>query len=241
MQANSAEHQSTESSTVILGVASGFVDSMIQTTDDSLVQELEPTHFQGYYASAMEMYADAHTVESYLNAHRDWFYRCSSPMKAEALGPNGYALSIGRFGALGYEVEPKIGLDLLPQDQEGVYRIETIAIPGYDSPGYEVDFQASLQLVESDLDVSQYQLPKDGAMPSKVTQVEWELHLDVAIQFPRFIQALPGNLIQSTGDRLLNQIVRQVSKCLTHKVQEDFHATQDLPFLKRRKRSPWQR
>jgi hypothetical protein len=29
--------------------------------------------------------------------------------------------------------------------------------------------------------------------------------------------------VQSTGDRLLNQIVRQVSRRLTRKVQEDFH------------------
>lgn len=242
MQAKSAQSQSIESSTVLLGVTSEFfVDGMIQATDESLGYELEPAHFKGYYSSCMEMYADARLVEQYLNAHRDWFYRCSSPMKADPLGDNGYALTIGRFGALGYEVEPKIGLDLLPPDPQGVYRIETIPIPGYEAPGYEVDFKAALHLNEVDCDPSQYQPPKAGELPSRVTRVEWDLHLDVAIQFPRFINALPKNLVQTTGDRLLNQIVRQVSRCLTHKVQEDFHTTHDLPFLKRRKRTRWTR
>ncbi|HIK54014.1 MAG TPA: DUF1997 domain-containing protein [Synechococcales cyanobacterium M55_K2018_004] len=233
MQANSADHQSIHAS-AFLGVSSSFVDGMIQTTDESLLQELEPVHFRGYYASTMEMYADTQTVENYLNVHREWFCRCSSPMKADPLGDNGYALTIGRFGALGYEVEPKIGLHLLPQDGQGVYRIETIPVPGYVAPGYEVDFKAALQLVETD--PSQANLP-DEAAPAQLTRVEWDLHLDVAIQFPRFIRALPQHLIQSTGDRVLNQVVRQVSRCLTLKVQEDFHSTHNIPFPKKRKRN----
>jgi hypothetical protein len=71
----------------------------------------------------------------------------------------------------------------------------------------------------------------------KITKVEWQLDLAVYVQFPKFIQRLPKSMVQSTGDRLLNQIVRQVSRRLTYKVQEDFHKSLGLPFpLKSKKR-----
>lgn len=241
MQANSIDDQSFNLSTSGLDLSPvedisnrGGSDGEPDTTP------AEPIHFSGFYTSCMEMWADAATVEAYLNSHREWFQRCASPMTAEPLGENGYALTIGKFGALGYEVEPKIGLDLLPQDAEGVYRIETIPVPDYEPPGYDVDFQASLHMVE------QASQDQDGfiltpQVSPRMTRVEWDLHLDVAIHFPRFIYALPKPFIQSTGDRLLNQIVRQVSRCLTHKVQEDFHHTRGLSFPKKARKYPWSR
>ena len=222
MQANSANQ--------LFGVSSDLIqpgntttENVFNNTSDLLS---EPTYFHGEFANCMEMFADAPTVAEYLDAHQGWFCRCAKPMTAEPLGETGYALTIGRFGSFGYEVEPKIGLDLLPAEN-GVYRIKTIDIPNYVPPGYQVDFNASLQLVEA------------GSGDNVFTRVEWELDLKIQIQFPRFIQKLPKSLVQGTGDRLLNQIVRQVSKCLTHKVQEDFHSTMDIPFPKSRRRSLW--
>jgi Protein of unknown function (DUF1997) len=241
MQANSAEHQSLESSNSLLGITSSFVDSSNLTMDDSLHRISEPTHFHGYYTSCMEMYADITTVATYLDAHREWFKRCAQPMKTEPLGDTGYALTVGKFGSFGYDVEPKIGLDLLPQDH-GVYCIQTI--PLADQPtGYEVDFQATMKLVEIPADFHQSgQASSTRALSlPKITRVEWDLNLEVAIQFPRFIQALPKSLVQTTGDRLLNQIVRQVSRRLTAKVQEDFHQTHQIAMPKNRKKSLWHR
>jgi hypothetical protein len=173
----------------------------------------------------MEMNADAATVAQYLDQHQGWFNRCAAPMQAEPIGTTGYALGLGKFGALGYDVEPKIGLDLLPQDA-GVYRILTIPVPDYEPVGYDVDFQAALQLRQN-----------EGEQAAQVglevyTQVEWVLDLGVWIHFPRFIQVLPSHLVKATGDRLLLQIVRQVSRRLTRKVQQDFHTTMALPLPK---------
>ena len=97
-------------------------------------------------------------------------------------------------------------------------------IPGYQAPGYDVDYRASLQLVEV---IQDCETPTNSG---EMTRVEWELNLTVDIHFPKFIQRLPKSLIQSTGDRLLNQIVRQVSRRLTRKVQQDFHQSWDIPF-----------
>ena len=225
MQANSAEHYTIDATPTVLGATSSLIDGTSLMEEERVQQFSEPSWFHGSFASCMEMYADAKTVATYLDRHREWFPRCAHPMQSESVGENGYALTIGRFGSFGYEVEPKIGLDLLPQDQ-GIYRIQTIPVPGYEPAGYDVDFQAALQLIEVE--------PNAAPLPGKITQVEWELDLKVVIQFPRFIHALPKSLVQSTGDRLLNQIVRQVSRRLTHKVQQDFHNTVGIPFPKKR-------
>lgn len=226
MQLRSTNHHFAQNS-------SEFLPDVSEPEHTGVVQGVyEPTRFHSHFDDCMEMYAEPSVVAEYLDAHSDWFRRCAHPMEAEPLGQNGYALIIGRFGSFGYEVEPKIGLDLLPQDH-GVYRIETIPIPGYTAPGYDVDFKAALELVE---DQPGKDLDESGATVSKLTRVEWQLDLTVTIHFPRFIQALPKSIIQNTGDSLLRQIVRQVSRRLTYKVQEDFHTSRGLPVPKRHRK-----
>jgi hypothetical protein len=242
MQANSFENQTLDSSQSFLAIATADALPGNAMHDDAQPVS-EPIYFHGNYANVMEMFADAATVADYLDIHREWFTRCAHPMQTRPLGQNGYDLTIGKFGSFGYEVEPKIGLNLLPQDH-GVYRIQTMPIPDYTPPGYEVDFRAALQLVEIDTDPELYYVPgtrNNASLPLRMTCVEWELKLVVAIQFPRFIHTLPRPIIQNTGDSLLNQIVRQVSRCLTIKVQKDFHSTREIPFPQRRKKFPWNR
>jgi Protein of unknown function (DUF1997) len=200
----------------IFSMSSSLVDAEEAVASENLAAT---NKFYTHHTDRMGMQAPADVVADYLNSHRTWFSRCAEPMKVQPLGEHGYALVIGRFGAFNYEVEPQIGLELLPPD-EGIYRIRTIPTPDYTPPGYDVDYRASLHLVEN---------PDDSAS-QLVTHVEWELDLTVHIHFPKFIQRLPKSLIQSTGDRLLNQIVRQVSRRLTRKVQEDFHSSIGVPF-----------
>ncbi|HLP90101.1 MAG TPA: DUF1997 domain-containing protein [Nostocaceae cyanobacterium] len=188
----------------------------------------EMTKFLGRYEDSMEMYASGGKVSEYLNSHAVWFVDCAKPMSVESLGDNGYALTIGRFGAFGYDVEPKIGLELLNIDDDR-YHIRTIPIPGYEYPGYDVDYKACLQLVTDEVN-------DDSTGLREVTKVEWELDLTVQLHFPKFIQRLPHSLVQTTGDRLLNQIVRQVSRRLTRKVQEHFHQSLGIPFPVKKKK-----
>jgi hypothetical protein len=234
MHSHFAENQSLKLDQPHLSATSSFTetDSFVTHTPYS---GSEVTRFHGEFQDSMEMYADAKQVAAYLDGHQSWFSRCAHPMKVEPIGSNAYALLIGRFGAFGYEVEPKVGLELLPQEN-GVYRIQTIPVPNYVAPGYEVDFQASQSLVE--VPTSKYGARKcDGQeFPSAITRIEWNLDLSVDLRFPKFIHKLPHSLIQSTGDRLLHQIVRQVSRRLTHKVQEDFHTTLGLPTPKQAKK-----
>ena len=176
--------------------------------------------YSSRFADVMEMRAPVAQVSEYLDAHQGWFGRCAAPMQVMPLGCNGYRLTLGRFGNFGFELEPTIALELLPQ-QHGVYRIETLDDPCSDgvADGYAVDFQASLQLRPE----------------QEHTLVQWDLDLAVAIRLPAFIGVLPESLVQSSGDHLLRQIVRQVSRRLTWKVQEDFHAHAGLSCPPRRR------
>jgi hypothetical protein len=175
----------------------------------------QPFVFSYRFTDAMSMGADVHTVGKYLDAHQGWFTRCAHPMQVSAIGQNGYAITIGKFNSCGYIVEPKVGLELLTQ-QSGIYHIRTIAIPEYTPPGYEVSFNAQMRLVET----------LNGTTLG--TKVEWDLDLSVQIQFPKFIYKLPKKVIEGTGDKILKQIVSQVSRRLTDRVQQDFHGNLGL-------------
>jgi hypothetical protein len=187
--------------------------------------------YSSSFSDLMEMWAPAEVVASYLDHHEGWFRRCAAPMTVRPLGNNGYSLTLGRFGNFGFEVEPTIGLELLPQDR-GVYRIATVASEQPETPLerlYDVDFNASLKLQE--------QLnPEDEIDGSSLgTAVLWDLDLKVWIQIPGVIALLPEALVQTSGDHLLRQIVRQISRRLTWKVQEDFHASHGLKCPPRRR------
>jgi hypothetical protein len=183
--------------------------------------------YGSHFADVMEMRSERLAVARYLDHHDGWFRRCAAPMQVLPLGRNGYVLTLGRFGNFGFEVEPTIGLELLPQS-EGVYRIVTVPLAGGDGglqEIYDVEFNASLQLEE----------PGGGADgEGTLTLVRWELDLSVWIRLPAVIGLLPEGLVQSSGDHLLRQIVRQISRKLTWKVQEDFHGTHDLACPPRR-------
>jgi hypothetical protein len=176
------------------------------------------------FADVMEMRAASGVVAEYLDHHEGWFRRCAAPMTVQPIGSQGYALTLGTFGNFGFEVEPTIGLELLPQEQ-GVYRILTVpqrcSDPNLDGL-YDVEFNASLRLDEA-----------SDSQP--LTLVRWQLDLSVWIRLPGVITLLPEGLVQSSGDHLLKQIVRQISRKLTWKVQEDFHASQNLDCPPRRR------
>ncbi|KPQ37541.1 MAG: Protein of unknown function (DUF1997) [Phormidesmis priestleyi Ana] len=231
---NASSHQS---GTPFLKVGASLIEGKITSQADfsTHFSTKETLHFQGNYIGHMEMYADAASVARYLDAHQEWFHRCAAPMTVEAIGDNGYGLTVGKFKSLNHEVEPKIGLHLLPQE-EGVYRIETIPVPGYEPTGYDVDFKAYMTLCEGATE----DIPADLGI-EKATHVEWELTLSTWVEVPRFIQVLPDNLVKASGDKLLNQIVRQVSKRLTKKVQQEFHTSMNLPIPCENKKRFWQR
>lgn len=166
--------------------------------------------FQHPFAGTMKLNGNLQAAVSYFDAHQGWFCRCARPMQADPLGDRGYVLTVGKYGAFGYEVEPKMGVELLP-GVEGCYRMHSVPLPEDELAGYRVTYEATMQLTPVGPDT---------------THVEWSMDMQVAIEFPSFIRRLPRRVIQNTGDRLLARIVRQVSRHLTAKVRADFHTSQ---------------
>jgi hypothetical protein len=212
-----------------------YIDSQnLDISSEVILTEAKPLDFQTHFMGCMEMYSDGETVAEYLAAHEGWFCRCAEPMRTEPLGENGYILVIGRYGAFGYELEPKMGVVLQPA-VNGVYDMHSVPIPGDKYLGYEVDYKSSMELQEVTLDQAAKGIEKiyhkyGKDLPEVITKVEWQLHLKVSVRFPQFIYKLPLSLIEKTGDRVLTEIVRQISPRLTLKVQKDFHTRYDLPL-----------
>jgi hypothetical protein len=179
--------------------------------------------YRSQFSDQMEMMSASSQVEEYLDRHQGWFKRCAAPMRVHPVDAQSYDLTLGKFGNFGFEVEPTIALRLLPQ-HKGIYRIETIpsSPKAQDlSEHYDVDFQASMHLIPMQGSSDQHNEPLG-------TSVQWDLDLSVWIRLPKVITILPDQLVQSSGDHLLKQIVRQISRRLTWKVQEDFHSSHDL-------------
>lgn len=187
----------------------------------------------------MGMNAPAEQVATYLSAHEHWFKRCAQPMVAQPLGAQGYVLTVGQFSSFGYEVEPKMGVVLEPP-KDGVYDMYSVEVPGYEPPGYQIDYAASLTLQEVAAAAVSWGAVSWGAdskgVSPRVTQVSWYLNMNITLQFPSFIYRLPHDLLQRTGDTGLAQIIRQVSPRLTYKVQQDFHQQHNLPLPPRSSR-----
>ncbi len=200
------------------------------------IEDPRVRRYGSQFADLMEMRAPAPVVAAYLDRHEGWFQRCATPMTVQPLGQDGYMLTLGRFGNFGFEVEPTIGLSLLPQEA-GVYRILTASVPDADTTLaglYDVEFNASLRLDEPGGDEPELSHEEvDGLMAH--TLVRWDLDLQVWIRLPGMITILPEPLVQTSGDRLLRQIVRQISRRLTWKVQEDFHGSHGIPCPPRRR------
>ncbi|MBD2175960.1 DUF1997 domain-containing protein [Pseudanabaena sp. FACHB-1998] len=182
--------------------------------------------FHNHYVGHMDLFADQQTVMKYLDAHQGWFRRCAHPFKADPIGETGYAMGVGQVGAMGFQVDARVGLNLLPPDENSVYRITTIPIPNQPPQGYDVDFQAEMRLEEQVTDVQI--LGKNAVM----TGIEWDLNLTVSLQFPPFLQRLSQEILQRTGDSVLGFVVKRVSKSLTAKVQDDFHKTHNIKIPK---------
>ncbi|WP_013324346.1 DUF1997 domain-containing protein [Gloeothece verrucosa] len=218
-----------------LSESSSMYSVIDESTEQLELASATPVDFQTHFAGCMEMYSDAQTVAHYLAAHEGWFCRCAEPMKTQSFGENGYILAIGRYGAFGFDVEPKMAVILAPA-VDNTYDMYSVAIPDEPYMGYEVDYQASMRLDEISVDQAakgiEQIFKKQGMseVPQVITRVKWQLHLKVSVRFPKFIYKLPVSVIQKTGDRVLTEIVRQISPRLTLKVQKDFHQSHELPL-----------
>ena len=206
----------------------------IEIETETEIQDRQPVTFQTHFTGIMEMYSDSDTVCDYLSDHQGWFVRCAEPMKAIPYGDNGYTLIIGHYGAFGYNVEPQMSV-ILETPVNNHYTMYSVANPEFNHPGYQVNYRSEMTINSISIDNAAKGIEKvyhrhKTTPPDIITCINWHLHLCVSVTFPAFIYKIPMSVINDTGDRLLRQIVRQVSPRLSYKVQKDFHSRLNLPI-----------
>ena len=223
----------TNSNFTPMNLEANFMNSDLLSSEESETISTPVMTFQTSFAGIMEMYSDEETVSAYLNDHQGWFIRCAEPMKVTPFGENGYTLTIGNYGAFGYHLEPQMCVILEPPELKR-YCMYSVANPN--DHGYEVNYRSNLQL--ESIPVCQaakgiekvYRKQGQNNLPEQITKINWTLNLRVQIEFPSFIYRLPVSVVKSTGNRILSQIVKQISPRLSYKVQKDFHTRLNLPI-----------
>lgn len=170
----------------------------------------------------MGLCAPAAMAAAYLDAHSDWLAPCVQPMRAEPLGAQGYLLTIGRFDAFGYRVEPQMAV-VFESPQVGLYQFYNVPLTDQPpEPLYKIHYQAAMQLQETNAAAVAWGASNRVIAPI-VTRVDWYLNLTVTWQLPRLMAHVPRDWTQNLGETGLAQILQQMTPRLTQAVQQDFH------------------
>jgi hypothetical protein len=174
-----------------------------------------PLELQAGRRGQVDLETDRETLACYLRGHGQWIQRCFQPLRVEPLSAETYRLQFFRMGGLGFELEPSFGIKIWPEE-DYLFRLTSIELPGDAALPYRVDCQASFRLEE---------LPGSPA----TTRVHWDLHLDVRLHLPKFLHVLPRQLVQGVGSQVVQQVTRSLSNRFTHNVCSDFYRSVGRP------------
>ncbi|MCJ2544662.1 DUF1997 domain-containing protein [Thermostichus vulcanus] len=166
----------------------------------------------------VDLETDRETLAHYLRGHSQWIQHCFRPLRVEALSADSYKLEFFRIGGLGFELEPCFGVKIWP-DENDVFRLTSIELPGDAALPYHVDCRAAFRLEE---------LSGSPDLPP-LTRVHWDLHLDIWLTLPGFLQVLPHKLVRRVANQVVQQVTRSMSDRLTHNVCSDFYHSIDRP------------
>ena len=153
-------------------------------------------------------------LADYLRAHEHWIESCFKPLQVTPLSADSYLLKFFRMGALGFELEPCFGVQIGSKGDRLFY-LNSIQLPQDSDLPYSVDCTSEFRLEERQ---------DDGGLTA--TCVYWTLHLDIAIELPRFLQVLPRKRVQTVAEALVNQVARRMIHRLTQNICQDYYRTQ---------------
>ncbi|MEO1133639.1 MAG: DUF1997 domain-containing protein [Cyanobacteria bacterium J06639_1] len=175
----------------------------VRTTDRDTVRLL--VNQSGW----VEMDTEREPLAVYLRQHPKWVARCFKPLKVEQLCDRTYRLQFFRMGGLGFNLEPCFGIEILP-DEDYLFALNSIELPTDEGLPYHVDCYSSFLLEERQ--------PGETIQ----TRVNWELKLDIQMQLPGFLLALPRKQVLAVGQGVVNQVARSMCKRLTRNICTDY-------------------
>ncbi len=201
-----------------------------------------PAHQQGQ----VDLETSQADLAHYLQQHQSWVARCFKPLKVEALDPapasdveanaevgaeigQRYRLQFFKIGGLGFELEPSFGVRIW-QESENLFRLSSIELPSDEGLPYTVNCEAYFELEE--LNLSPDSNSNSSANPNSkdpVTRVHWRLELNISMILPRFLQALPRQMVYGVGSNVVCRVTRTMSDRLTQNVCQDFYRSIGRP------------
>ncbi len=220
-------------------VDSNIDQTTVQTQGSSLIEI--PAHQQGQ----VDLETSQADLAHYLRQHQTWVARCFKPLKVEALDLDPasdpeintnseispeigqhYRLQFFKIGGLGFELEPSFGVRIW-QESESVFRLSSIELPSDEGLPYSVNCEAYFELEELNLSPD----PNSNSNPNSkvpntqdpVTRVHWRLELNISMTLPRFLQALPRQMVYGVGSNVVCRVTRTMSDRLTQNVCQDFY------------------
>lgn len=193
----------------------------------------------------------------YLQQHQSWVARCFKPLKVEALDPDSasdagvkaevgleigqrYRLQFFKIGGLGFELEPSFGVRIW-QESETLFRLSSIELPSDEGLPYTVNCEAYFELEQlslspdtnsPDTNLNGKASPNSNTNPNSkdpVTRVHWRLELNISMTLPRFLQALPRQMVYGVGSNVVCRVTRTMSDRLTQNVCQDFYRSIGKP------------
>lgn len=187
--------------------------------------------FKVHQRGQVDLETDRPTLAAYLRNHSEWVGHCFKPLKVDplelapllALNPECekgqcYRLQFFRIGGLGFEVEPCFGVRIW-DESDTLFRLDSVKLPSDEGLPYRVKCAAFFELEE---------MPQFSGQPT-LTRVHWTLDLDILMDLPRFLQALPQTMVKNVGSNVINRVTRSMSDRLTHNVCNDFYRSIGKP------------
>lgn len=146
-------------------------------------------------------------LAAYLKQHKEWVYHCLRPLKVEPLSEDTYRLQFFRIGGLGFELEPCFGVKI-GSESDQLFYLHSIELPSDADLPYQVDCLSHFILEE---------------IPTG-TRVNWDLTLNISLNLPGFLQALPYSKVKAVGEAVVNRVAHSMCARLTRNVCNDYYA-----------------
>lgn len=185
-------------------------NSQSQSISSSGMDACSTVRFAVEQSGWVDMDTEREALAVYLRQHAKWVARCFKPLRVQPLSDNTYQLQFFRMGGLGFELEPCFGVEIWP-DEDYLFRLGSIELPTDGDMPYRVDCTSSFLLEERQTD------------RAVQTRVHWKLQLDIEMQLPGFLLALPRRQVVAVGQGVVNQVARSMCKRLTRNICTDYN------------------
>ncbi|AGY57657.1 DUF1997 domain-containing protein [Gloeobacter kilaueensis] len=141
---------------------------------------------------------------TYLRGPDHWVPVGFRPLKVQRTGAGHFDLQLPEFGALGFQLAPRMVLQLI-EDDECRYRLLSVPSPASD---YQTDFSGLFQLT-----------PRPPAV-----DVFWEARFAIQLTLPGFLGMFPQPVVQSAAQTAVSAMSASVCQNLVHNICCDYRS-----------------